>query len=511
MQKKSIADLAYNILEENHRPMHYRKITEKVMKIKEIRAENPHHDVNALMGSDQRFIRYQRGIWGLVKWKYREAHLPYNLTSYCLRNGTIFLTSYLKPYFGWSRDNRDIEIIFVDDDGEEIICLVNYRQKLIFGLKEWYHKKKLGVNDTIFIGLLDENKKKYFIIAEKDIKADTEKDIANDIYQLLQEEGKPLTPDQIYAAIIRQDPHQQGLFSDYIQNILKNDTRFTKIQKDRWGLVSWMNKAEQFHINLKQAQNIDDFQLLLKKCFDFLGYETDFNQQQKLLTAQAALDYKSYSLLITGLPANYNKDMINKINWLAISERKENIKADSVIIFSERFYIKDLVDRANEEGVQLFELAILNKIVKEHQYIPFSLFELRIAFSPMHHPKTNSDKLMEIRNKQMEEWALTREIINILQVASKKNTYMDINLLIKELNIISNSCNENKKADHAQVKKIVDQLNQEPWKLVEHSESGNIILAYPKPIANRKVYSFFRFMMNKELYEDLDIYDNGVN
>jgi len=93
MHKKSIADLAYDILDKNHRPMHYRKITEELLEIKDLKAENPHHDVNASIGVDKRFIRYHRGIWGLVKWKYKEANLPYTLTSYCLRSGTIFLTS----------------------------------------------------------------------------------------------------------------------------------------------------------------------------------------------------------------------------------------------------------------------------------------------------------------------------------------------------------------------------------------------------------------------------------
>ena len=43
MTRKSIADLAYDILEENHHPMHYRRITEKILKIKNIKAEKPHH------------------------------------------------------------------------------------------------------------------------------------------------------------------------------------------------------------------------------------------------------------------------------------------------------------------------------------------------------------------------------------------------------------------------------------------------------------------------------------
>jgi hypothetical protein len=497
MQKKSIADLAYVILVENHRPMHYRKITEEVIKVKEIKAENPHHDVNALMGVDQRFIRYQRGMWGLVKWKYREAHLPYTLTSYCLRNGTIFLTSYLKPYFSWSRDDRQIEIVFVDINGEEIKGFVNYRQKLIFGLKEWYQAKKLDVNDTLFIGLIDENKRKYFIIAEKDVKVDAEKDIGDGIYKILEEEGEPLSSSQIYAAIIKQDPNQRGLFDEYIKNILKNDVRYVEIKKDYWGLFKWLNETEQLYLNLIHAESVSEFQSSLKKCFEFLGYRTEWfpNYQQRLLVARAELDYKSYSLLIIGLPKDCDINMVRTIDWPGIRKIKESKNADSVILFSERFSIKELIDRAKEEGVQLYELPLLNHIIREHQRIPFSLFELHIAFSPMHHPRNNHNKLMEIRDKQWKVWTLIREIINILQVAREKNTYMDFNLLIKELGDL-NKLNDNEHLDQMQVKNIIEQLNQEPLKLVEYSDSGNIILAYSGNIAKKKVYSLFNFMMN---------------
>ena len=509
MYKKTIADLAYGILEENHRPMHYRKITEEVMKAKEIKAENPHHDVNALMGADQRFIRYQRGIWGLVKWKNREAHLPYNLTSYCLRNGTIFLTSYLKPYFSWSRDDRNVEVIFVDIDGEEINALVNYRQKLIFGLKEWFQKRKLDVNDTLFIGLIDGKKRKYFIIAEKDIRLDTEKNIGDTIYRILKKEGHPLNYSQIHAGIIKQDPEHRGLFDEYIKNTLKNDLRCVEIKKERWGLLEWLKKTEQLYLNLLHADSVMDFQSSLQQCFEFLGYKTEWfaNYRQGLLIARAALDYKSYSLLITGLPRDYNMNMIRAIDWPGIRKVKEKINIDSVILFSEKFYVKEMIERASEEGIQLYEISLLNDIIKEHHRIPFSLFELRIAFSPMHHPRNNSDRLMEIRNKQWEEWTLIREIIHILQMAMEKNDYMDINLLIKKLSFASKSYS-NKSIEQAWVKKIIEQLNKEPFKLIELSESGNIVLAYPCSVASKKINSLFHFIMNVKGH---DIVDNGEN
>ncbi len=510
MQKKSISDLAYDILENNHRPMHYRKITEEVMKIKDIKAENPHHDVNALMGADQRFIRYQRGIWGLVKWKYREAHLPYNLTSYCLRNGTIFLTSYLRPYFSWSREDREMEIIFIDDDGEEIKGQINYRKKLIFGLREWYQKKKLDVNDTIYIGLIDENKKRYFIIPEKDVTVDAERDIEDAIYQILKEQGEPLSYSQIYASLVKQDPDQQGLFDEYIQNILRRDARFVEIQKDRWGLAEWLDEVKQLYLKLLYSEDASDFQFSLKQCFDYLGYRTELldHGQHTLIIARADLDYKSYCLILIGLPKGFTLNMVRAIDWPGIKKIRDSMNSDSVILFSEKFSMKELVDRASEEGVQIYEIAILFSILKEHQHIPFSLFELRTAFSPMHHPGSNHDKLMQVRETQWKQWSLCKDIFSILRTAGRRSHYMDMNLLVKEL-VHVNPSFQNNQLDQIQVKKMIVQLSQEPFKLVEYSESGNIILAYAGPLAEQKMHSLFQFIMGGRENKSNDIIVEG--
>jgi DNA-directed RNA polymerase delta subunit len=501
MHKKSIADLAYDILEENHRPMHYCRITEELLKIKDLKAENPNHDVNASIGADKRFIRYHRGIWGLVKWKYKEANLPYTLTSYCLRNGTIFLTTYLRPYFAWSRDDRDIVIVFIDIDGEEIKALVNYRKRHIYGLRDWYQKRKLDVNDRIFIGLIDDKKRRYFIIAEKNIKSDTKKDISDSIYEILKEKGHPLSFSQIYSAIIKKDPdNNNGLFSDYIENTLNNDIRYLEISDNQWGLIEWVNKAEQLYRILLNSSDTRGFQSSIKQAFEFLGYEVNYadNNQQELLIARAFLDYKSYSILILGLPKNYNINKIHSIDWKTIKAIRESIDINSVIFFSDRFDSRELIDRSNEESIQLYELSILYHIMKEHQKIPFSLFELQLVFSPLHHPKNNLNKLLEIRKDQWQQWILIKNIIKILQKARRKNNYMDISLLEEELNhVIVNDNMAN--LEEGLIKKLIVRLRQEPFRLIELSESGNIILAFCDSLVQKRVNKLFRFFINERL------------
>ncbi|MBN2395223.1 MAG: winged helix-turn-helix domain-containing protein, partial [Candidatus Atribacteria bacterium] len=321
MIKKSIADLVYDILEEKNQPMHYRAITEEVMKVKKINAENPHHDVHAIMGSDHRFMKYQRGVWGLVKWKYREANLPYNLTSYCLRNGTIFLTSYLMPYFEWARDDRNAEVIFVATNGEEIKAAINYRQKLIFGFREWFQKMGLEVNDTLFIGLADEEKRKFFIIAEKETKTDLENDLSGYIFQRLREVRKPLIFSEIIESIDSHLIDQDKISEESIQKMLRQDARYVELPKDRWALTEWLNEKNQEYFHLKIAEKVNAFFSYLKNCFDLLGFQTEWNGEiveEELFVAKALLNYKSYSLVITGLPEDYDISMVQEINWVKL-------------------------------------------------------------------------------------------------------------------------------------------------------------------------------------------------
>lgn len=500
MARKSIVDLAYDVLEENHRPMHYRKITQEITKIKNIKGENPHHAVNAVMGADRRFIRYQRGIWGLVKWKYREANLPYTLTSYCLLNGTITLTSYLKPYFSWHRDDRTVEIVFVDSEGKEIKAMLNYRQKIITGFREWFQDRELEVNDTVLIGLIDQTRKKYFILAEKEIKYDTEKrDIGETIYQLLYNEGKPLNFIQIYSAITRKEPDYGGLFEKYIQDILKSDGRFILLDTEQWALTEWLEEEEQLYHNLYYADSSESFYNSLKRCFQFLGFEIEVAKDTptELFIAHAQLAFKSYYLIITGLLENYDISTIRSLDWMSLKRVRDRLKADSIILFSKKFTLPELVDRASEEGVQLYELSILEYIIKEHRQIPFSLLDLRIAFNPMNHTNNNIAKLKKIRENQWKNWFLIKMIIDILRAARTEDTYMDIDLLVKKMAIIDTPFPDGN-IGQSLVKKIITVLSQEPFKLIELSASGNIILIYPDHLVEEKINNIWQFIMNKQ-------------
>jgi len=105
---------------------------------------------------------------------------------------------------------------------------------------------------------------------------------------------------------------------------------------------------------------------------------------------------------------------------------------------------------------------------------------------------------MGIREKQWDQWILIREIMKILKKAREKNNYMDSNLLFKEIGTSRNS-NAINSMEERLVKSTINQLTQEPFKIIELSESGNIILAYPGSIVQKKINCLFRFFMSEKL------------
>ncbi|MDD3030950.1 MAG: hypothetical protein PHF16_01025, partial [Atribacterota bacterium] len=199
---------------------------------------------------------------------------------------------------------------------------------------------------------------------------------------------------------------------------------------------------------------------------------------------------------ITGLPDNYNADMIKNIDWLEMKRVRETYNINTVILFLKKIQDKNLIDRANEENIQMYEFTLLKKIMKEHQRIPFSLFELQVAFSPLQNPENNYGKLMEIRNRQWYYWNLIKDVVRILQISKNQNTYLDFKMLMKKITEL----NKYDSMDNYEIliKKIVNILNQEPFAFIELSESENMIISYQSSMINKRINSLFQFFLNEE-------------
>jgi len=400
MKHKSVADGAYEILIKYKKPLHYRQITKELTKIRPLKVKEPYYAVNASMSGDKRFMRIKRGVWGLVKWQYKDANIKYSLTSYCLKDGTMFLTSYMRPFF--PKEGNDVEITFIDKEGNEIEAIVNNELNCLVGLKEWYEKKKLKVNDIIFVGLIDYDRKRYFLVTEDETKVEPQDDLREKIFKILQEAGHPLTYKEICEKVLEVEVKEENLFSKYIDNILRKDFRFVEEKEEMWGLFDWLSEIKKLQLRMTNSEDNESLKKLLQKVFEFLGFETStvLEGEVSFILAKALLDYKTYNLIVDAKLSDKKSEKVQKYeHWNELSKVKEETKSDYPVIISPDFDYGKLSRKTDKNKVILFELRWLCDLIEEHDKLPFSLSNLQSIFSANNSVKDNIFRLFEKRKK----------------------------------------------------------------------------------------------------------------
>jgi len=488
MKHKSVADVAYEILIKHKKPLHYRKITEELIKIKPLKVKEPYYAVNASMSGDKRFMRTKRGIWGLVRWKYTDANIKYSLTSYCLKDGTMFLTSYMRPFF--PRDKKNVEVTFIDKEGIEIEVVVNNELNYIIGLKEWYQKKELKVNDIIFIGLIDYDRRKYFLVTENETLMEPQEELSEKIFKILKEEGNPLTYREICERVLDVEVKEDNLFYKYIISVLRKDPRFVEDKEDIWGLFNWLSEIKKLQIRLITTEDNENFKLLIQKVFEFLGFETSLISEGKtsFILVKAQLDYKTYNLIVDGKILDDKSKRIKKYEyWNELGKVKEKNKADFSVIISTDFDYDKLNKKIDEYKVVLFELRWLDSLIKEHNRLPFSLSNLKLIFSTDNSVENNIYQLFERRKQIYNKIKLINIIIKVLDENSSKKLYLNIESLTKIINQKSMEYFEYKKIQEYEVEEITEILALEPFNILQKTEMGSIILNFKPELARERL------------------------
>lgn len=488
MKHKSVADLAYEILSKYKKPLHYRKITEELVKIKPLKVKEPCYTVNSSMSGDKRFMRTKRGIWGLVKWKFKDANIKYSLTSYCLKDGTMFLTSYMRPFF--PKDKKIIEITFIDKEGNEIEALVNNELNCIIGLKDWYKKKGLKVNDIIFVGLVDYDRRKYFLVTENETIAEPQEDLSEKIFNALEKEGHPLSFKEICERVLEVETKESNLFYKYIKDILKSDSRFIEEKNDFWGLFNWLSEVEKLKIELLNTEDNRKFKQLIQKVFNFLGFETSLVSEGRasFILAKANLYYKTYNLIIDGKILDNQSKRIQRYEfWNELESAKEKYKVDFSIIISPDFDYEKLRKKIEEYKVVLFELRWLDSLIKEHNRLPFSLSNLKLIFSDKNTIEKNLNELFEKRRLIYYKIKLINIMIRVLNENSSKKIYLNLESLTKILKQKSSEGFEFEKVTESEIEEIVKILSLEPFNILQITEMGHYYIEFKPELAKKRL------------------------
>ncbi len=68
MTQTIIVDLAVEILQEKRRPLHYKELTDLIMKKKKIAGRTPQNTIRAAIAYDTRFKRVGEGVYALAVW-----------------------------------------------------------------------------------------------------------------------------------------------------------------------------------------------------------------------------------------------------------------------------------------------------------------------------------------------------------------------------------------------------------------------------------------------------------
>jgi len=488
MKHKSVADSAYEILIKHKKPLHYRQITKELTKIRPLKVKEPYYAVNASMSGDKRFMRIKRGVWGLVKWQYKDANIKYSLTSYCLKDGTMFLTSYMRPFF--PKEENAVEIIFIDKEENEIEAIVNNDLNYIFGLKEWYEKKKLKVNDIIFIGLIDYDRKRYFLVTEDETKIESQDDLSEKIFKILQVAGHSLTYKEICERVLEVEVNEENLFSKYIDNILRKDFRFIEEKEEMWGLFDWLSEIKKLQLRLISSEDNENLKKLLQKVFEFLGFETSIvlEREVSFILAKALLDYKTYNLIVDAKLSDEKSEKIQKYeHWNELSKVKEETKSDYLLIISPDFDYDKLSRKTDKNKVILFELSWLCDLIEEHDKLPFSLSNLESIFSADNSVKNNIFRLFERRKILYNKIKLINIIINLLHENSGKKLYLNVESLTKIINQKIDAYIGFKRVQEYEVEEITKIFSLEPFNIIQKTEMGSIILNFKPELAKERL------------------------
>ena len=497
MKHKSVADGAYEILIKYKKPLHFRQITKELMKIRPLKVKEPYYAVNASMSGDKRFMRTKRGVWGLVKWQYKDANIKYSLTSYCLKDGTMFLTSYMKPFF--PREENPVEVTFVDKEGNEIEAIVNNTSNYILGLKEWYEKKKLMVNDVVFVGLIDYDRKRYFLVTEDETKMEPQDDLSEKIFKTLEEAGRPITYKEICERVLEVEVKEDNLFSKYIENILRNDLRFIEEKEEMWGLFDWLSEIKKLQLRMINSEDSENLKKLLQKVFEFLDFETSIvlEGQVSFISAKALLDYKTYNLIIDAKLSDKKSGKMQKYeHWNELSKVKEKTKSDYSVIISQDFDYDKLHGKTGTNKVTLFELSWLDNLIKEHDRLPFSLSDLESIFLTDNSVKNNIFQLFEKRKMLYSKIKLINAIIKVLHENSGKKLYFNMESLTKIINQKNNELPEFKRAQEHEVEEITKIFSSEPFNIIKKTEMGSIILNFKPDLAKERLNKIIREMFS---------------
>jgi len=137
--------------------------------------------------------------------------------------------------------------------------------------------------------------------------------------------------------------------------------------------------------------------------------------------------------------------------------------------------------------IALLESRWIDSILKEHDRLTFSLFDLKKIFLLKDSTESNIFQLLEKRKRVYGRIKLVREMMDIIKKSSQKKIYLNTESLTKIMNQQDGKKTNFEKIQEHEVEQIINILSLEPLSILQKTEMNNVILNYSPEMAQERL------------------------
>lgn len=236
---------------------------------------------------------------------------------------------------------------------------------------------------------------------------------------------------------------------------------------------------------LEQAQhdtkNPDRFEAAIAEAFAFLGFETEHigGPGKADVLISALLGGDSYSVVADAKTCQKGKTLSSP-NYQPVNDHKEQNSADFAVFIAPGYSGGNTREHAAKQGVGLIETSTLIQILRWHDHIPFTLYDLKKIFSGIGYNENLSDEIGRTHILQDEFMQLAMETIQLID-EMQRNSETSTPLSLQAVEILFRFQAQRSGAKNYETKDIdsVLELLSNPLLGILKKEEGGFALTMP--------------------------------
>jgi predicted RNA-binding protein with PUA-like domain len=165
----------------------------------------------------------------------------------------------------------------------------------------------------------------------------------------------------------------------------------------------------------------DLFEKALADAFAFLGFETEHigGPGKADVLVQAVLGNDSYSAVVDAKTCQKGKTLSSP-NYQPVNDHKEQNSADYALFVAPGFAGGNTIGHAEKQNVGLLQTETLIQLLRWHDHIPFTLYDLERLFKPVGYEEKLGEEFGRQHVQQDELMQLANEVIQLIDGMQRK-------------------------------------------------------------------------------------------